>query len=143
MIKEKNVTYIGMDKNLIELQENILKVGREDTSKLKEIDFSPLINPEGDVPLKATEIAKHLGSGWNSTKVNKILIEMGYQDKIGDDYYPTAKGINSGCLHRAIFLESKPLKYAFSLSILWSIDIVDKINEYVNKKEIAENGKNE
>ena len=143
MINEKEVTYIGRDKKLIELQENILKIGREAPDKLKEIDFSPLINPEGDVPLKATEIAKHLGSGWNSTKVNAVLVEMGYQGKIGDDYYPTKAGIKSGCLHRAIFLESKPLKYAFSLSILWTIDIVDKIREFVKNKEGTENGKEE
>ena len=143
MINNKAVTYFGMNKSLIELQENILKIGRENPNKLKEIDFSPLINPQGDVVFKATEIAKHLGSGWNSTKVNAILVEMGYQGKIGDDYYPTEAGIKSGCLHRAVFLESKPLKYAFSLSILWTIDIVDKIKEYLKNKEVTANGKEE
>lgn len=141
MVNKKNVTYLGMDNKLIELEEDILMTGRENPEKLKEIDFSSLLNKEGEVLLKASEIAANLGKGWNSTKVNAILVEMEFQGKIGDDYYPTEKGIKSGCLHRAIFLESKPLKYAFSLSILWTVDIVDKIREYLESKEANPNGK--
>lgn len=140
MIEKKNVKYLGIDKNLIELEETILKIGKENPQKLSEIDFSPLINPQGNVPLKAEEIGKILGKGWSSTKVNNTLTQMDFQVKIKDDYYPTEKGIKSGCLHRAILLDYKSTKVAFGLSILWTIDVVDKIKEYLSENtEVTEN----
>ena len=44
MVNKKNVTYLGMDNKLIELEEDILMTGRENPEKLKEIDFSSLLN---------------------------------------------------------------------------------------------------
>lgn len=137
---EHNLSAVTNPYNL-KIQEAILKLGKEEQETLKDIDWAILLNPENKVYYKAEEIAKELGKGWTSTKVNEILVKMKFQIKLKDDYYPTIKGVESGCFHRGMFLDCCNPRYAFKLSIMWTIDVVDIIKEYLsNNKEEDKNG---
>ena len=130
-----------LDYKNAKLQKALLNLGSADKSILEDIDLSSIINPENKIYFKTEEIAGFLGKGWTSTKVNETLRDMKYQFYFKKDYLPTLKGIESGCAHRLIKINYTENSTAFMFSLLWTIDIVDKIKEYLNeKREEQENG---
>ena len=125
----------------IALQNAILELGNKVPDILNNVDLSSILNPKNTIYLSASEIAKELGKGWTGTKVNEILIEMKFQGKIRDDYYPTIEGVKSGCCHRTIMLKYDNSKTYFKYSISWTIEVVQHIKKFVEEKEETANGK--
>lgn len=137
MEKEDDVCF-GANSRMMKVQEAILKLGQKEKKILENVDLSALFNPENKIYFKAEEIGKFMGKGWNGTKINQILTEMEYQMPFKNDYLPTNLGVKSGCLHRAILIEYGEKKVSFKFSIMWTIDVVDRIREFLNKKESEE-----
>ncbi len=134
--KDSNFVEMMINPQLAKLEKAILQLGKKEQDILKSVDWSSLLNPEKQIYYKAEEIANMLGKGWTGTKVNEILREMQYQFLFKKDYLPTKKGVESGCFHRLILLDFKETSTAFSFSLMWTINIVDKIKEYVEGKNI-------
>ena len=139
-MNENNIS-IAINPKAIKLQEAILLLGKKDQEILKDVDLSSVLNPENKIYFKAEEIAKLMGNNWNGTKINALLTEMEYQIPFRKDYFPTNLGVKSGCLHRAILLESAEKKTSFKFSIMWTIEILDRIKEYLKEKEEKQNEK--
>jgi hypothetical protein len=60
---------------------------------------------------------------------------MKYQFYFKKDYLPTKIGVESGCAHRIIFLDFRENSTAFAFSLVWTINIVDRIKEYQSQKQ--------
>lgn len=134
-MENNDIVELLLDCKNAKLQKALLNLASADKDILMDIDLSSVINPKNKIYFKAEEIAKMLGKGWTSTKVNEILREMKYQIYFKKDYLPTAKGIESGCAHRLIKINYTENSTAFMFSLVWTIDVVDRIKEYLAEKE--------
>lgn len=139
-IPEKDDGYVDIQINdkMVNLQKAILRLGKKEQEILKDVDWSSLLNPTGKFYCKAKDVAEMLGKGWTPTKVNEILVEMKYHIRLRNDYLPTPIGVKSGCFHRLTYLDYRENSTAFSFSTMWTVDIVDRINEYLKQKEESE-----
>lgn len=139
-IPEKNAGYVDIqiDVKSANLQKAILMLGKNEQEILKDVDWSPLLNPEKVFYYKAEDVAATLGKGWTAVKVNETLREMKYHFRFKNDYFPTPEGVRSGCFHRLIYLDKRENSTAFSFSIMWTVDIIDRINEYLKQKAESE-----
>ena len=99
------------------------------TRKITGVDPMALLEMKGierpieDLPLTPTEVGKLLG-GLSPQMINKTLISLGYQDKVGTTYAPTPKGSPLAVL---LDTEKKSRKGTPIVQLKWKRSIVDHL----------------
>lgn len=114
---------LGLDLNAARIAAN------RATRKITGVDPMALLEMKGierpveDLPLTPTEVGKLLG-GLSPQMINKTLISLGYQEKIGTTYAPTPKGSPLAVL---LDTEKKSRKGTPIVQLKWKRSIVDHL----------------